>query len=118
MDIIPNFWTYKNPISAKKSVLMFIPMFGPTQTRSVGDGSPVHNWELSNDDLSHEDFLAIYAFWNSHYPGVSIELHDPQLSVKRVYQIDSDFNFHYNGADSYSVNFRIQEVYPYTETPI
>lgn len=114
MDTIPNFWVWKTPITASKAVLMFTPYWGPTQSRSFGDGSPSHNWELGNDDCSHEDFNTIKTFWATHYPGIQFYLYDPQLNESRIYEIDSDFGEHYNDGDSYSWSFRIKEAYPYT----
>jgi hypothetical protein len=113
LDTIPNFWTYKDPINAKKAALIFTPIWGPTQTRSFGDGSAQHDWELSNDDSSHEDFLTIKAFWVAKYPGVQFYLYDVQLNETRVYEIDSDFSEHYNHQDSYAWSFRIKECHPF-----
>lgn len=120
MDVIPNFWVWKTPITAKKDVLVFTPIFGPSQTRSFGDGNPHHDWELGNDDSDHDDFLEIKEFWDNHYPGVQFYMYDPQLNETRTYEIDSDFSEHYNHADSYSWSFRIKECYPFaviTGTP-
>lgn len=113
MDRISNFWEWKNPVTAKKTVLVFQPISGPSQSRSFGDNVPIHEWELGAADSSHEEFTEVKAFWDSHYPGDTFELFDPQSEEIRIFEFDSDFSLHYNDADSYSWSVRIREVFPY-----
>jgi hypothetical protein len=115
IPVIPNFWTWKTPITAAKSVLVFRPYYGPVQTRTFGIGELQHAWELSNDDSSYADFNTIKTFWNTNYPGIDFYLYDPQLNETRLYQIDSDFAESYNHQDSFSWGFRIRETFPYTK---
>lgn len=114
MEILPNYWTYKSPIEAKKDVLKFRPYSGPNQTRSLSGEDEYHEWEIGNDDSDHDNFLALKAFWRVHYPGVQFYLHDVQLDETRVYEIDSNLSEHYNHQDSYSWKMRISEAFPYT----
>lgn len=114
MDVIPNFWEWKTPITARKNVLKFKPYAGPSQTRTFGTSQPFHDWELGNGDSSFENFQTIKAFWNTHHPTPSFYLYDPVLDETRTYEIDSDFAETYNHQDSYSWSFRISELYPYT----
>lgn len=114
MEVIPNYWEWKTPITAKKKVLAFEPYYGPRQTRTFGLGDPQHDWELGNNDSSYENFIEIKEFWNEHYPGVDFYLYDPPLDETRVYQIDSDMAESYNHADSFAWSFRIKESFPYT----
>lgn len=113
-DTIPNTWDYKRPITAHKDVLVFQPYFGPRQTRTFGDGSEQHSWEIGNDDTDRTDFIAMKTFWNTHFPGVPVYLYDPQLDEHRTYEIDSDMNISYAAGESYAWSYKIREVYPYT----
>jgi hypothetical protein len=114
MDVIPNTWEMKTPIEAKKSVLIFRPYFGPTQTRSFGAGDPSHDWELGSSDSARDDYIEIKHFWDDHFPGIQFYLYDVELDETRVYEIISDFSGHYNTPDSYAWSFRISECYPFT----
>lgn len=111
--IIPNYWTWKTPIVAKKEVLTFKPIYGPTQTRGFGDSPAMHDWELGNDDSSFENFQEIKAFWNWHHPGLQFDMIDPVQVERRRYEVDSDYGFQYNHADSYQWSFRIREAWPF-----
>lgn len=118
MDTIPNYWAYKAPIEAEKDVLIFRPIYGPSQTRGFGDGSPIHKWEIGNDDSDQTNFLAIKAFWVAKYPGVAFILNDVVIGEKRAYEFDSNLAYQYNpGGESYSWSVRIKEVYPYVVIP-
>jgi hypothetical protein len=112
--IIPNFWRWQNPIHAQKDVLIFKPIFGPTQSRGFGNSSPIHAWELSNDDSSYDNFIELQAFWNYHHPGRQFDLIDPNMPERRTYETDSDMDYSYNHADSVTWAMRIKESYPYT----
>jgi len=111
--ILPNYWDYKNPVHAKKNVLIWRPIHGPSQSRGFGDNKPIHDWELGNDDSSYENYLEMKAFWDYHYPGKLFDMIDPVLLERRVYEIDSDFDSLYNHQDSYAWSMRIKEAYPY-----
>lgn len=111
--VIPNFWTWRNPIHAKKDVLIFKPVYGPTQTRGFGDSSPIHDWELGNEDSEIDNFLELKAFWDWHHPGRPFDLVDPVLEERRTYESDSDLNYHYNDSGGVSWSMRIKEAYPY-----
>lgn len=111
--IIPNFWKWQTPIHAKKDVLIFKPIFGPTQTRGFGDGAPILDWELSNDDSSYADFIELKAFWDYHHPGKQFDMVDPNIPERRTYETDSDFDYSYNHADSVTWACRIKEAYPF-----
>jgi hypothetical protein len=111
--IIPNFWKWQNPVHATKDVLIFKPIFGPTQTRGFGDGSPILGWELSNDDSSYDNFIELKAFWDYHHPGRQFDMIDPNIPERRTYETDSDLDYSYNHADSVTWAMRIKESYPY-----
>jgi hypothetical protein len=112
-DTIPNTWDYKKQITAAKKVLVFEPYSGPRQTRTFGDGTPIHSWEIGNEDSDRADFIAIKQFWDDHYPGIPFYLYDPQVDEYRTFEIDSDFAQTYAQGESYSWGFRIKEVFPY-----
>lgn len=111
--VIPNYWIWKTAIHAKKPILIFRPIFGPSQSRGFGDNSAVHDWELVNDDCSYEHFIEMRSFWDYHYPGKQFDLIDPVLNERRTYEADSDLDFSYNHADSFTWGARIKEAYPY-----
>jgi hypothetical protein len=114
--IIPNYWTWRNPIHAKKEGLIWRPIYGPTQTRGFGDSSAIHDWELGNDDSEIEKFEEMYAFWNYHHFGRQFDLNDPVLEERRTYEIDSDIDYHYNDSGGVTWSLRIKEAYPYVVT--
>lgn len=111
MAVLPNYWSWKNPVIMKKDVLIFKPISGPKQTRTLSPSA--HNWELGNEDTSYERFLEMEAFWDAHHPGKKFAMIDPVKNERRTYQTDSDYNGHYNSADSFSWSGRIEEAWPY-----
>lgn len=116
--ILPNYWTFKDPVHAKKEVQIWRPISGPSQSRSFGDPTKaIHDWELSDDDSSYENFLEMKAFWLYHYPGRQFDMVDPVLLERRTYEFDSDFDSMYNHQDSYTWSVRIKEAYPYAVIP-
>lgn len=111
--IIPNYWTWKTPIHAKKDVLIFRPIYGPSQTRGFGDSSPIHDWELGNEDSEIDRFQEIRDLWDWHHPGRQFDLIDPVLEERRTYETDSDIDYHYNDSGGVTWHLRIKEAYPY-----
>jgi len=112
--IIPNYFGWKTPIHAKKDVLIFKPIYGPTQTRGFGDSSAIHDWELGNDDSEVDNFDELKAFWDWHHPGRQFDLDDPITLERRVYETDSDLDYHYLDSGGVTWAMRIKEAYPYT----
>lgn len=114
--IIPNYWTWKNPIHAKKDGLIWRPIYGPSQSRGFGDSSAIHDWELGNDDSEIDRAVEMLAFWDYHHPGRQFDLDDPVLEERRTYEIDSDIDYHYNDSGGVTWSFRIKEAFPYAVT--
>lgn len=114
--IIPNYWTWKTPIHAKKEGLIWRPIYGPTQSRGFGNSSAIRDWELGNDDSEIDKFKELYAFWNYHHFGRQFDLSDPVLEERRTYEIDSDLDYHYNDSGGVTWSLRIKEAYPYVVT--
>lgn len=117
LNVLPQLWTWKAPITIDKDVLVFKPYYGPSQTRSFGPGDSFHSWEIGDDDADELSYNTMLQFWENHYPGVEFFMYDPQLDETRTYEIDSGFGAMYNHSVSYSWKFRIKESYPYTVTP-
>jgi hypothetical protein len=111
--VFPNYWAWRTPIHAKKDVLVWRPIFGPSQTRGFGDGSAIHDWELGNEDSEITRFDAIKAFWEYHHPGRQFDLVDPVREERRTYEFDSDLDYHYNDSGGVTWSVRIKEAYPY-----
>lgn len=115
--IIPNYWARKTPITAKKEVQIFRPKYGPSQSRGVGLGELIHEWELGNEDSIEERFIELKAFYDYHHPGIQFDMVDPFLQERRTYVVDSDIAYNYNDRGGVSWSFRIKEEYPYVVTP-
>lgn len=111
--IVPNYWDLKSPVTAKKSVQVFKPKYGPTQTRSFGGGEARLAWELKNDDSDLERGQEMKAFWDWHHPGKEFDLFDPVPWERRRYIIDSDLAYFYETTGGMSWGFRIEEAFPY-----
>jgi hypothetical protein len=115
--VIPNYWSFKNPVRARKEVQVFRPKYGPTQTRGFGLGELIHDWELSNPNNEVERFKELKAFYGYHHPGKLFDLIDPVLGERRVYLFDSELEYDYTPEGMISWRVRIAEQYPYVATP-